>query len=283
MLKQIKQITALSACLICFGFSSITHEFNWTDINTREVIRWDGDTAIIEQGSSAQELSCKIQLIQKEIDFAIESFGIPEQWTTISYRGEEDLKAKQITLENKARLHGIKMLGKENQFIVDYAWVIQKSKPHVKDAARQIRNAARKLGYRSKRELVGAIASFAQSLQYRIPSDHRINDEGEKILTAGALMPLDSLSKKWGDCDSKCLLFASLLRSIDLADVCFIIIDDHLFAGVQLVPEQDDYTVHHRGKEWVLVEASDAWPLGRIPLNHHTGIIKGKYTIVDLP
>ena len=52
MLKQIKQITALSACLICFGFSPITHEFNWTDINTREVIRWDGDTAIIKQAKN---------------------------------------------------------------------------------------------------------------------------------------------------------------------------------------------------------------------------------------
>ena len=91
MLKQIKQITVLSAWLSWCGFTSTTHEFNWTDINTREVIRWDGDTAIIEQGSSAKELGCTIKLNQKEIDFAIESFGIPEQWITISYSNEEDL------------------------------------------------------------------------------------------------------------------------------------------------------------------------------------------------
>ena len=76
---------------------------------------------------------------------------------------------------------------------------------------------------------------------------------------------------------------ASLVRSIDLVDVCFIVIDDHLFAGVQIRAEQDDHSIRHRGRDWVLVELSDSWPIGRIPLNHHNGIVKGKYEVVDLP
>ena len=46
----------------------------------------------------------------------------------------------------------------------------------------------------------------------------------------GATMPVATLAQGWGDCDTKSLLFASLVRSIDLAEVCFITMDDHLFA-----------------------------------------------------
>ena len=269
--------------LACIGLAPEKHQFVWDDINTREVMRWEGDTAVIKQGTQMQELSCTLSLNDKDAIFAEESFGIPETWTTISYIDEQDLAKKQRALEHKAGLHGIKMQDGGNQFLVDYAWVITKSLIPLKQSAKTIRSTARRQGYRSTRELVGAFASFVQTLEYRIPSDFRINSEGEKILTAGAMMPLETLSKKWGDCDTKSLLFASLVRSIDLVDVCFIVIDDHLFAGVQLRAKQDDHSIRHRGRDWVLVELSDSWPLGRIPLNHHHGIVKGKYEIVDLP
>ena len=267
----------------CMGFAPEKHHFVWDDINTHEVMRWEGDTAVIKHGTQMQELECELRVDQKDVVFATESFGIPESWTTISYSDEKDLAAKQRALEHKAGLHGIKMQNGGNQFLVDYAWVITKSVSPLKQSAKTIRSTARRQGYRSTRELVGAFASFAQTLEYRIPNDFRINEEGEKILTAGAMMPLESLSKKWGDCDTKSLLFASLVRSIDLVDVCFIVIDDHLFAGVQIRAEQDDHSIRHRGRDWVLVELSDSWPIGRIPLNHHNGIVKGKYEVVDLP
>ena len=78
-------------------------------------------------------------------------------------------------------------------------------------------------------------------------------EEGETILTAGAMMPLETLSLGWGDCDSKSLLFAALVRSINLAEVCFIVMDEHLFVGVQLSPNQDDQTIPHKGKDWILI------------------------------
>ena len=268
---------------VCIGFSPAKYQFVWDDINTREVIRWEGDTAVIKQGTQMQELECMLRIDEKDVMFASESFGIPETWTTISYTDEQDLAKKQQNLEQKAGSHGIKMRNGGNQFLVDYAWVITKSISPLRQFAKTIRSTAKRQGYRSTREIVGAFASFVQTLEYRIPSDFRINEEGEKILTAGAMMPLETLSKKRGDCDTKSLLFASLVRSIDLVDVCFIVIDDHLFAGVQLRAERDDHSIRHRGRDWVLVELSDSWPLGRIPLNHQNGIVKGKYEVVDLP
>ena len=256
--------------------------YRWSDLNTREVVEWVGDTAHIRQGSKTIELTCKITIELSEIEFAIQSFGIPSEWTSISYKSEEELAEKQRELRKQAANHGIKMLQEGNKFIVDYEWVIDQSKKNLVDVARTIRNTARRNGYRSRRELVGAIASFSQSLDYRIPPDHRINIEGEKILTAGAMMPLETLTKRWGDCDSKSLLFASLVRSINLVDVCFIVMDKHLFAGIQITPEQGDDSIRFKGKDWVLVELSEAWPLGRIPRDHVNAIVHGHYEVVEL-
>ncbi len=256
--------------------------FTWDDINTRDVLRWEEDTAILRQGSSMQELSCKVALDSEEVDASIKQFGIPREWTSISYRDDEDLKKKQAELRKKSLIHGIKMKENDNQYFVDYSWVINESTRDVRQIAKTIRSTARRQGYRSKRELVGAFATFVQALEYRIPPDHRVNDAGDEILTAGAMMPLETLSKQWGDCDSKSMLFAALVRSIDLVQVSFIVMNDHLFAAVQLSPTDTDHTVPIKLGDWVLIELTDAWPVGRVPKKHLQGIKTGHYSIVQL-
>lgn len=275
-------LTLFLATTQATAISSTHTSFVWNDINTREVIRWEGDIAVVQQGASMQELSCRIKIDDSDVDFAIHSFGIPKSWTSFSYQTDEELVQKQKELKQNAAKHGISMHDDGNRFSVHYDWVISKSKRSLQDAAKTIRSSARRNGYRSKRELVGAFTAFVQSLTYRIPADHRMNDEGEKILTAGAMMPLETLSKQWGDCDSKCMLFASLVQSIDLVDVCFIVINDHIFAGVQMRAQQDDHVVRHKNKDWILVELTDSWPIGRVPTNHLNGVILGNYEVVEL-
>ena len=264
------------------AFSIHNVVFTWDDINTRDVLRWEGDTAILRQGSSTQELTCKVALDSEEAEAAINQFGIPKEWTSISYRDEEDLKKKQAELREKSLLHGIKMKENDNQYSVDYSWVVNRSTRDVLQIAKTIRSIARRQGYRSKRELVGAFASFVQSLEYRIPPDHRVNDDGDEILTAGAMMPLETLSKQWGDCDSKSMLFASLVRSINLVQVSFIVMNAHLFAAVRLPPIETDHTIKHNRSEWVLIELTDAWPVGRVPETHLQVIKSGRYSVVPL-
>ena len=264
---------------VVFAMNQTT--FVWNDINTRQVIRWDGDTAIVQQGSSMQEFECKLNIKSSDVEHAVDSFGVPKSWTTFTYSDEEDLSQKQTLLKEKAENHGIKM-EESNRFSIDYNWVINHSERPIANIAKRIRSAARRNNYRSKRELVGCFASFVQSLKYRVPSDCRINDEGETILTAGAMMPLETLSKQWGDCDSKSMLFASLVQSIDLVDVCFIVMDEHLFAGVILKTNPDDQTIRHNDKDWVLIELTDYWPLGRVPQDRFNDVVQGNYKVVEL-
>ena len=254
----------------------------WKDINTREVVRWDGDTAILAPGSSMTELRCKILIDPKKVAQAIELFGIPESWTKISYRTEDELAKQQTELRQKATAHGIKMNTEGNRFSVDYNWVVHQSVGDLHKTANTIRSTARRKGYRSRRELVGAIASFVQELHYQLPPEHRINDEGEKILTAGATMPLETLANQWGDCDTKSLLFAGLVRSIKLVDVIFVGVEDHLFVGIRMNPSQGDHSIPHEGRDWVLIELSDSWPIGHVPQNHLEVIRNGKYRVIDI-
>jgi hypothetical protein len=229
-----------------------------------------------------QELVCKIKIDPSDVEGAINSFGVPKSWTTFTYMDEKDLVQKQQQLQNKAAGHGINMLDEGNKFTVDYNWVIHQNKQAITKIAKRIRSSARRNGYRSKRELVGAFASFVQSMQYRVPSDFRINKEGEKILTAGAMMPMETLANGWGDCDSKSMLFAALVQSIGLVDVCFIVMDEHLFAAVQFRPEQNELSILYKNKDWVLIELTDSWPIGRIPRDRQNGVSTGNYKVVEL-
>ncbi len=257
-------------------------KIQWCDINTREVTRWEGDTAIIAHGSRMTELQCNIFLDPNKVARAIDSFGIPESWTQISYRTDDELKKQRTELRIKSKNHGIEMNLEGNLFSVDYNWVVKKSIDDLRDIANQIRSTARREGYRSRRNIIGAIASFVQEIKYQLPPEYRINDEGEKILTAGATMPLETLANKRGDCDTKSLLFAGLVRSISLVDVIFVAIEDHLFAGIRLDPLPDDHYIPHEGRDWVLIELSDSWPIGHIPSNHRNIIRSGKYRVIDI-
>jgi hypothetical protein len=271
-------LTASSA----FAGSTKRYEFEWKDINTREVVRWEGDTAIVNPRSSITELDCSIKINNRDIDAAIESFGIPKSWTTFTYTSEDDLQKKQVSLQKKAARRGIKMSDDMKSYVIDYQWVIDQSSRELRDAAKDIRSIARRKGYRSRRELVGAFASFVQSLEYRLPPNNRIDDNGKEIITIGAIMPIEVLTNQWGDCDSKSMLFATLVRSIDLTEVVFIVKHEHVFAAVDVIPEPEDQTIRYKGDDWVLIELTDAWPIGRVPIDHLNGITKNKYEVVEL-
>ena len=140
--KHIVVYCILITASTCYSAVLDRLTYRWSDLNTREVSEWVGDTAHIRQGSRTLELTCKIEIDQDAVAFAINSFGIPSQWTSISYRDEAELIKKQQALRELATSHGIKMLQKGNKFIVDYKWVVNNSKNDLVEAARTIRNIA---------------------------------------------------------------------------------------------------------------------------------------------
>ena len=47
-------IGLLLSTTTAFAFGTSRSSFKWSDINTREVIRWDGDVAVIQQGAKME-------------------------------------------------------------------------------------------------------------------------------------------------------------------------------------------------------------------------------------
>jgi hypothetical protein len=78
-------------------------------------------------------------------------------------------------------------------------------------------------------------------------------------------MPLETLYNGWGDCDTKCLLFASLLANIPKTSVVFLVGNGHVFVGIRGTPRNDDRFVRIKGIPYIPAELTAAWPLGRIP------------------
>ncbi len=110
----------------------------------------------------------------------------------------------------------------------------------------------------------------------------RVRPGGERILTGGITIPLETLRNGWGDCDSKSLLFASLLAAAGERDVVFFEGNKHLFVGLRLPPRRYDFVVRLRGIPYVLVEATDAWPIGRVPVKVQSGLRRGLYRVIRM-
>lgn len=106
----------------------------------------------------------------------------------------------------------------------------------------------------SPRAFVGLALSMVQS----IPYEARLWKGGDP----GFRPPLALLGRRRGDCDSKTVLFLSLVRAA-YPDVplAVVYVPGHALAAVGLEPERGDKVLRHEGAKWVVAE-----PVGPSPL-----------------
>ena len=68
--------------------------------------------------------------------------------------------------------------------------------------------------------------------------------------------PPTLLTETWGDCDSKAVLFASILSHGPSYNIIFLTVPDHLLLAIEDVPRSYEQSLKHKGKTYVLVEAT---------------------------
>jgi hypothetical protein len=106
------------------------------------------------------------------------------------------------------------------------------------------------------RAWLAALVSHVQAIPYGIPPN-------------GFLFPDEVLQFNYGDCDSKSVLTAAIIKKIN-PDLDFAFVDlpsaDHLLLGVALEPHPGDQTVRLKGKTYVLADVSGPAliPLGKV-------------------
>lgn len=245
--------------------AATTRHFTWEDVNSWRVLRMEGDQEVVDAAFPALRFALELVIDPFRLRKAIESFGIPESWMQYSYRTEEERRRKEAEQTVRCAARGIALERRSNTLEVDYSWVVRTSREDVREAMGKLMEVGRQAGYKDFVRLVELIASFVQDLEYRVQADIRPAQDGTRIHTFGLTMPLETLYNGYGDCDTKSVLFASLLAN--LVDTRLILVRgaNHVFAGVRAEPRPSERYVRLRGESFVLLELTHPWRVGHIP------------------
>lgn len=144
---------------------------------------------------------------------------------------------QQVTLTNQQQV-----------LIPDHQRLMQDSLPALLPVATALHQAIAQL---SSRQALGYISQWLQQIPYQDLSDR------QRSSGASFSPPLRLLRENRGDCDSKAVLLAGLLRllmpSVKLA---IVYLPGHAMLAVQLPTEGSDTTVSINGVNYILVDAT---------------------------
>ena len=158
---------------------------------------------------------------KQTIDHIISQFGIPYSMFDRYEVNDENLRKHKRILKD-----GL-FKQTDNKLELDYDAVVSFYKPYCKVIADEL---IRLLKIQNKDNTLNRIEmamKFIQDIPYAIPRKNR------KIYKNGCLAPLEVLVKGYGDCDSKTLLFASILtHMIDSDRIIFIKGDKHVLTAI---------------------------------------------------
>jgi len=178
-------------------------------------------------------------------DEMIRRYGVPPSM----YEPYDPSRTRARAVTAKAGLYkeDDTSLGPSYSAIVSYY-----AKVFGKPIADELKKMLKADGHDSPRDRVELAQSFVQAIPYGIPSDM---DDGKKT---GELAPVPKvLRDMYGDCDSKAMLFASILvYLIDPDDVLFVSVPEHMLVAVSVDGQGGDTSIELDGKEYVVAETA---------------------------
>lgn len=130
------------------------------------------------------------------------------------------------------------------------------------------------------REYMNFLLSWVQSIPYDA-MDNRVSSNG-----AGFAPPIYLLNSNKGDCDSKSVLSAAVIRSfLPQVPMALILLRDHALLGVAISQRPDDKTLMIEGVPYVLLEPTGPalLPFGDIAESSLQKLQSGYYTIEPIP
>jgi hypothetical protein len=281
----------------------VRYGWTWEDHSSR-IVRFDGDRAVIDRNRPPTRYEIEVPIDVSLAEELEAHFGFPRHALAFWYRSPEELlerlDAQQYALEacgmrfvpadgstgelNMPRnRNGVRERGgadgpdrRTGSIGPDYQYLLDHSRDALRPVAQEILRKAKAAGARDVRSQLAALASFVQHLDYVIPP--KLADGKER---AGLRTPMATLI--WGgDCDSKSLLLAGLVRSVDLCDATLVHVDNvpdgaprpagsraddavgHMIAGFNVPARPEDFTIDQGRQRYVLVETTSDWRIGRI-------------------
>ena len=126
---------------------------------------------------------------------------------------------------------------------VIYNHLLEKNQDRLTSVARSLKRAADRHGY-DRYELASLTLAFVQHIPYKIPGN-----------ALGLMTPPTTLSKRWGDCDTKSLLYVLVMQQLGF-DVSLFISGRyrHAMAGVNI--NAVGTSMGHRGRKYYFAETT---------------------------
>ena len=214
--------------------------------------------------------------LQRSITYTSKQGADPEALERFKKQAEEEMKAESQALfqarRQKLLQRGFELLD-ENTLVVDvgqvWRWNLRRIRPYSQRIAGNVN---------LNEPLYKFMLSFVQEIPYKKPPDQRSG-----LVVLGVLPPVEALAAGYGDCDTKSLLFASLVDDGRGPEVILLRGPEHMIAAVECGESEAGYKIKVYGKVFLLCECSHGvWLPGQIAPGIHADIEKNLYRPIRL-
>ena len=275
------------------AFLLVTHYFPEKQARVAREIRLpslpEDTNGVLQVTHSWEDLSITSSVSRARLTKIAEAFGVPRDWHLTYGLDEETMGFHLRFPEWRARSRGLRVIEYREShgssvwlLRPSYPWLVDESHSELRDLARALEGATLAQRGWSSRELMEVVASFVQSLRYAIPYEYRATRSGREIYNFGIATPLEVLVNKWGDCDSKSLLFASIMRNFRSERILLYMGMDHAFVAFRGVPRPGDKYVTRAGVRYIFVELTSPYPLGYVDKRIFKGLRQHQFQVVSL-
>ena len=206
------------------------------------------------EGITNSLISIHFSMEKKSTDKAIDVYGVPE-----SMLGTYQVLPKVIKKRKELMRAG--MFRQEKQKLLpDYNALISYYSPFVKPISELIVEILEKNKMDTERNRIELAMRLVQDIPYKVPPDRR----GDKI-TSGLFTPPEILVNGYGDCDSKTILFISILRYlIDEDKILILEQENHMLTAIKAKTKSGSIFIRYRGSKYLIAETPGPghWALG---------------------
>ena len=243
---------------------------DWTDDQSC-IVRRDADNKFMRAGCAPAAFRIPSAIDTARADALERHFGFPSAaLETIAYRQTPGaLAAIEQAVTQTLAQHGITCT--VDGIAPDHQWILDQSAPAVRGVAIDIINAYwnNPRTQPSARQSIEALTSYVQNaIPYHKVDDHRNDLVDDGKTRCGLRTPAEALLDG-GDCDTKSLLLATLIRSIDtdtpLALVyCMNGNTPHMILAIGCSTNPGEQCVTVNNTPMALVESTSDWDIGHV-------------------
>lgn len=242
----------------------------WTD-DQACIVRRDVDIKVMRPNCAPAEFRVQSAVDTAWADALERHFGFPSAvLESIAYRPMPGaLVAIEQAITQTLALHGIACTA--DGIAPDHQWILDRSTPAVRGVAIDVINTYwnNPRVQPSPRQCIEALTSYVQNaIPYRKVDDRRNDLVDDGKARCGLRTPAEALLEG-GDCDTKSLLLATLIRSID-ADTPLALVycmngnTPHMILAIGCSTQPGEQCITVNQTPMVLVETTSDWDIGHV-------------------